>query len=493
MMRHILVGFMILVGFAVLAQGPYSDSPEVPDTAAAKLAKPLLEIINSGDKAAAEAFIKKHFDPSFRDHFPMEAHLQFIEDVHGNGPFTYHSIRRYEEPVENEAVCIMRSERTEAWQALVITANPETGLLAGLDFTQARVPSDLPKEGPLTEAQAVAELEAYVGRMKAKDVFSGTVLLARGEKVLYQGAAGQASKRFHVPNNLQTKFNLGSMNKMFTSVAIAQLVKAGKVSYSDKLSKFIDESWLPKDMTDKIEIRHLQTHSSGLGSYFNETFMKSSKTRFRALDDYKELVKGETLQFEPGTKSRYSNTGMFLLGVVIEKASGETYFDYVRNHIYKPAGMINTDCFEMDQPVPNLAIGYEKTLGNETGWKNNLFLHSLKGGPAGGGFSTVEDLHRFALALTRYKLVGRDLTQQLYSGKPELKSPNYGYGFVIEGSADNRIVGHSGGFTGISSNLDIYLDRAYIAAVMSNYSEGAGAIQTKIRSLLDRVGPQARN
>ena len=120
-----------------------------------------------------------------------------------------------------------------------------------------------------------------------------------------------------------------------------------------------DESWLSKEIAQKIEIQHLLTHSSGLGSYFNRRYRQTSNNIHRALDDYKPLINNETLAFKPGTDNRYSNTGMFMLGVVIEKVTGQDYFSYIREHIYKPAGMKSTDSFEMDQPVPNLAIGYD--------------------------------------------------------------------------------------------------------------------------------------
>src|SRR4030066_513545 len=112
-------------------------------------------------------------------------------------------------------------------------------------------------------------------------MFSGTFLVAKGDQVLLTMAAGEASKAFHVPNNIDTKFNLGSMNKMFTSTAVVQLAEKGKLSLDDPIGKYIDESWLPKDVTSKITVRHLLTHSSGLGSYFNDTYERSSPGLFR--------------------------------------------------------------------------------------------------------------------------------------------------------------------------------------------------------------------
>src|SRR5207248_10392873 len=143
--------------------------------------------------------------------------------------------------------------------------------------------------------------------------------------------------------------------------------------------------------------------TSGIGDYFNDKYMEASKDRFRAIADYFPLFVDKPLAFEPGQQFRYSNAGFMVLGAVVEKVSGQDYFDYVRQQIYQPAGMINTDAYEMDHDTPNLAIGYTSRAprgGSQLGERqNNLFLHVVKGGPAGGGFSTVEDLLRFDVAL----------------------------------------------------------------------------------------------
>lgn len=317
-----------------------------------------------------------------------------------------------------------------------------------------------------------------------EDRFSGTLLIAKGDKILLEMAVGEASKRFHVANDVDTKFNLGSMNKMFTSVSIAQLIEKGLVSFDNPVSKYIDESWLPREITDKVTVKHLLTHTSGLGSYFNHTYMSNSRAIFRAVDDYKPLVNGETLAFEPGERFQYSNTGMLLLGVVIESASSEDYFDYVRKHIYAPAGMVNSDCYDMDQPVENLAIGYEPDPECAQGWRNNLYQHVIRGGPAGGGFSTVRDLHLFAQALLDGKLVSIASLDELW--KDQIQA-NYGCGFSVQQTDSGKVVGHGGGFSGISSNLDILVDKGWVVAVMSNYSGAATGVARRVRSLVERV------
>lgn len=141
-------------------------------------------------------------------------------------------------------------------------------------------------------------------------------------------------------------------------------------------------------------------HSSGLGSFFdNKQFQLGDDSRlYIKINDYKPLVITEKLAFKPGTSQLYSNAGYLLLGAIIEKVSGQDYFDYVKQHIFKPAGMANSDFYEMVVPTPNLAIGYAPyQINGITQWRNNLYSNVLKGSPAGRGFSTAEDLFKFAI------------------------------------------------------------------------------------------------
>jgi CubicO group peptidase (beta-lactamase class C family) len=339
-------------------------------------------------------------------------------------------------------------------------------------------------EGPLTEKEFLSQAEELMDGLIGHGLFSGSMLVAKGDKGLIERAGGEASRRFHVPNNIDTKFNIGSMNKMFTSTAVVQLQEKGMLSFDDTIDRYVDETWLPKKYTSKITVHHLLTHTSGLGSYFTEDFVRGSRTLYREIDDFKPLVRDEAPEFTPGERFRYSNTGMLLLGVVIESVTGESYFDYIRKNIYGPAGMTSSDCYEMDYPVENLAIGYSPAPGSGYGWQNNLFKHSIKGGPAGGGFSTVRDLHRFALAILGGKLVSKESLGTMWS--PQSDSP-YGYGFRIDEGPAGKIVGHSGGFAGINGNLDIFVDKGYIIAVLANTDNGASPLANRLKELAGRV------
>jgi len=474
------------------AQGAYEDVPGIPEGPVGDHIRGLLKAFDSDDPEVAWSFIEAHFTPAFRVDPPKDVHLGVFAEVREESQgFEFIAIRHYEDGGQpNRTVAIVRNRLTEAWHAFVIECEPGAPYrIDGLQVVAARPPSNLPPPEPLEVERLGPELESFVKRMADAGVFSGTVLLAKADQILYKSATGLASKRFDVPNRIDTKFNLGSMNKMFTGVAVAILVEQGKLSFDDPISKYLDDDWLPVVDKTKIQVKHLLTHTSGLGSYFNDRYAQSSRGLFREVDDYKSLVAEETLAFEPGTDWRYSNTGVLIAGAVIEGASGRNYFDFVREEIYAPAGMVNTDCYDMDRPVPNLAMGYTKERGPDgVGWTNNLYKHVIRGGPAGGGFSTVEDLYRFARALTDGKLVSAEMVRTLTTPKPEIGSPSYGYGFGIGGEPDNRIVGHSGGFAGISSNLDIYLDSGFIAVVMSNYSQGSQSIDQKMSELIRRNG-----
>jgi CubicO group peptidase (beta-lactamase class C family) len=387
-------------------------------------------------------------------------------------------------PEREETVVILKDRLFGGWHGLVIRfAEGDDYLIAGLQFTPARTPTNV-TEPPLTEEEFLSEVKELMDGLIGRGLFSGAMLVAKGDRVLIERAGGEASRRFHVPNNIDTKFNIGSMNKMFTSTAVVQLKEKGLLSFDDTIDRYVDETWLPKEHTSRITVHHLLTHTSGLGSYFTEDFVRGSRTLYREIDDFKPLVKDEVPEFEPGERFRYSNTGMLLLGVVIESVTGESYFDYIRENIYSPAGMTSSDCYEMDYPVENLAIGYSPAPGSGYGWQNNLFKHSIKGGPAGGGFSTVRDLHGFALAILGGKYVSKESLETMWS--PQSDSP-YGYGFGIEEGPAGKIVGHSGGFAGINGNLDIFVDRGYIIAVLANSDNGASPLAERLKGMVNRI------
>jgi CubicO group peptidase (beta-lactamase class C family) len=472
------------------APPPFTDSPDDPKTPAAQRARELLDLINTGDDATARAFYEGRGAPTLKARVPLDEFLAHLTRTRRSARgLTFHSFRAYTPPrPPTQAVMIVRNTLTEGWNGLIVEVEPDAPhRLTSIDFTPARAPAGQEPPPPKTDAEAAEALRAFVDRLAKADAFSGTVLLAKDGKPFLELARGEADRGLRVPVNIDTKFNLGSMNKMFTGVACAQLVEAGKLSFDDPISKHLDESWLPKDVADTITVHHLLTHTSGLGSYFNNEFDKSSRLLFRNLDDWKPLVRAEKPAFPPGTAQQYSNTGMLLAGVIVEKVSGESYYDYIRRHVYAPAGMTGTDCYDVDEPVENLARGYfqDETPGGPR-WKDNIFMHVVRGGPAGGGFSTVRDLLRLDRALRSSTLLSAASTELVWTPKPGTDRMPYGYGFGVRQGPRGRVVGHSGGFPGINGCLDMYLDTGYTVAVLSNMSDAAQLVAERAGALLPR-------
>jgi CubicO group peptidase (beta-lactamase class C family) len=484
------LGLLVLVAFPfpnATAQQPgevsYLDTSVMPTGVEGERIQSLIATFNSGDTDRVRRFLEEECTARFRGVVPMEEHFSVFSSFRRQtGGLEFHSIRTYVPERTGQTVVILMDRNYGGWRAFTVQFDAsEARLIDSISFNNARTPSNV-EEPSFTETQLVNETSEIVRRVCENDVFSGTVLLARGDEVLYSHACGEASKRFHVPNNIDTKFNLGSMNKMFTATAIAQLVEKGVLSYDETIAEYVDESWLPRETTEKITIAHLLSHTSGLGSYFNDTYWNGSRQLYREVDDFKPLVVGDELAFEPGERFRYSNTGMLILGVVIESATDGSYFDYIRENVYAPAGMTDSDSYDMDEPVENLAIGYDPDPESKYGWRNNYFMHVIRGGPAGGGFSAVGDLHRFALALLDRKLVSQASLDEMW--KPQ-SDTDYGYGFGISEGPKGLVVGHSGGFSGINSNLSIFVDAGYIVAVMSNYSNGASPLADRIEALVE--------
>jgi CubicO group peptidase (beta-lactamase class C family) len=317
------------------------------------------------------------------------------------------------------------------------------------------------------EAKAMAGLGAVVRRMVAADRFSGAVLVAKDGHVLFSHAYGLADRERRIPNTLQTRFRIGSMNKMFTAVAILQLVEAGEIELTAPLGEYLRD-YPNRDVARRVTIDHLLTHTGGTGDIFGPDF-EAHRKELRTLADYVELYGQRALEFQPGSRWAYSNYGMVLLGVVIEKVTGQSYYDYVQAHIFGPAGMTATGSLPEDQAVSDRSIGYMKPPGTSR-WVANTETLPYRGTSAGGGYSTVQDLARFAHALLSHKLLRPDLTELLITGKVETGfGKKYAYGFEDRRSADgNGSVGHGGGAPGMNGDLRIYPKSGYVVAVLAN-------------------------
>ncbi|MEO6655504.1 MAG: serine hydrolase domain-containing protein, partial [Pyrinomonadaceae bacterium] len=339
----------------------------------------------------------------------------------------------------------------------------------GFGIEQTEAPSTSQKaETAYPSTASLAELISTTGRfiddLAKADAFSGVVMIAKNGTPIFAKAYGYADAEKKLANTVDTRFNLGSINKNFTRIAIGQLVKQGKLSFDDKLIKILPD-YPNRDAAAKITIGHLVNMTSGIGDFFNDKFDAIDKKKLRENKDYLPLFGSDPLEFEPGTKNRYSNAGYVVLGLVIEKISGKSYYDYVRDNIFKPAGMNSTDSYALDELPINTAFGYAGTAGARN---RNLASLPGRGSSAGGGYSTATDLLKFSNALRNQKLT--------------IPDDNGGFSATFNG------VGIAGGSPGVNALFIANGQTGYTIIVLSNYGPpSAEKPGTQIRDWLKQI------
>ncbi|HZU86730.1 MAG TPA: serine hydrolase domain-containing protein, partial [Anaerolineaceae bacterium] len=340
----------------------------------------------------------------------------------------------------------------------------------------------IPPEPTLTPW--LVDFSAMLDTSATNDQFSGAVLIAKNEEILLKKAYGLADRSLNIPNQVDTKFNLGSMNKMFTAIAILQLVEAGKLSLDDPIIKYLPNYPNP-EVAAQVTIHHLLTHTSGLGDAFTEQFAKNPN-QYRSNADYLPLFVDKPLQSQPGEQFFYSNAGYVVLGLLIEQVSGQSYEDYIQQNILDPSGMSNTAAYEIDAAVPGLAVGYttKDFDSNETGiLTSNAALMPGKGFAAGGDYSTVEDLFHFRTALLNFELLSPESTELLLTSQVVVReNSNYAYGFFVRTISEQRMIGHTGGAPGVCSFLFMLPDTNYTIIVLSNSDSGCVLVLDHLRA-----------
>lgn len=455
----------------------------VAQTAADSRIREVTTLVADWRPDLAREYVVRAYEPTFRDAFPMAVHLSFLGEM--AAVVRSAALHSVESTGEIEASALLYAPLLEEWRTFSLEVEPEEPhRITGL--RPLRVAED-PTGGEhgAGDAKPSAEtLDAYVRRLTDADLFSGAVLVARDGDVSFRRAYGMASREFWVDNTPETRFILGSINKMFTAVAVLQLAERGLLSLDAPASTYLDGVLAP-GVAERVRVRHLLTHTSGLGDFlFTREMHGVNRARYRTIADYIPLLGGDTVTFEPGTRWRYSNTGYLLLGAIIEAVSGETYYDYVERHILKPAGMADTGWPELDRVPQSLASNYERTFdGGIPGFRSDRYEQVVKGTPAGGGFSTLDDMHRFARALMDGRLLPAEAVQRMLTAKPEWASPGYGFGAQI---FDGGWVGHTGGGPGTADFFAFHPETRGVVVVMGNQNGQSGAVLRQAQRLAGR-------
>jgi CubicO group peptidase (beta-lactamase class C family) len=320
----------------------------------------------------------------------------------------------------------------------------------------------------MSEADALAALSARAEKLADANEFSGAVLVARHGKVLLADAWGPADRQAGTPNTPDTRFRIGSMNKMFTAVATLQLVEAGKLALDDPIGKHLPD-YPNRDVASKVTVRHLLTHTGGTGDIFGPEF-EQNRLKLREHGDYLKLYGRRGLTHEPGARFEYSNYGFVLLSALIERVSGLSYYDYVRDNVFRRVGMTATDSLPESDRVSKRAVGYMRPYPGAD-WEPNTDTLPWRGTAAGGGYATVGDLMRFAQALESGKLISKATLAE--ATRP--REQQYGYGFGMLGEGPLRSYGHGGGAPGMNGELRVFPKLGYVVVSLSNLDPPAAS------------------
>jgi CubicO group peptidase (beta-lactamase class C family) len=440
-------------------------------------AEAFVKAFNDGSRAAAEQFVAHHAaKPTTVDGLLGV----FQRDRDTAGTLERAQVRVL--PSGKHVFVIAKRSGTGAWenyQFQIDSANDDRLLLF---FTaQALEPYPLPAFG-VTDERFPAWLDGFIDNMKDTQPFYGTIAIAHGGSVLYERAYGLSDAATNTPNTLSTRFGLASGSKMFTAVAIMQLIESGALRLDDPLSHVLPETAeLPGAAT--ITIRHLLTHTSGIGNYWDSEYEKA----WGSITEHEHLLPHVLRNFgtpETGTY-QYSNSNFALLGLIVERVSKKNFYEYVSEQIFAPAGMHSTGYPLRSEEGAQYAQPYNSVMeaGLVAIGRHDPATLGERGSGAGGASSTTGDMLAFDRALRQGKLVSLETLSQMRSlqAPSEVPRHGYGYGFLVTEGAS---YGHDGSAPGTQFAFRRYEDADVTVVVMSNFNTIAGP---EIAGMLDSI------
>lgn len=316
-------------------------------------------------------------------------------------------------------------------------------------------------------------LEEYMQAQVNVKKFSGSVLVMSHEKVLLEKGYGMADMEWNIPNSPQSKFRIGSITKQFTAAAILQLEEQGKLSVEDKLSKYIPG--YPK--SDSVTIRMLLNHTSGIANYTDLPEFENVARLSWSKDSMISFFKSKPYNFSPGSKWSYSNSGYFLLGYILEKVSGQSYDDYLRQHIFDKIGMVNSGIDNLDTILPMRARGYKQ---QDKRTMNADFISMEWPFSAGVIYSTVGDLYKWDRALYSNSVLSEASRKKMFT--PGMS--NYGFGILIDTFENHLRTWHNGGIPGFLSNISRYINDDVCIVVLSNNESNADLVSNALAKIV---------
>lgn len=410
-----------------------------------------LAAFNEGKRKSLQAFITK-----YKKAYDVQDDLDFRDSM---GRFKVLSVKS---STPKKVEVLLLAEANDQTLLATMTINPNDRFdVDKFQFETVETPAEYkPKRSEIPAL--LAEGKARLDSLASSGKLSGTLLVARDGNVLLEWSGGFADRQDSVANDKETKFRLASLSKMFTGIAILQLAEAGKLSLDDTVAKHL-KNYPNQPIASSITIRQLLNNTSGLGDIFGKEYDKHSQS-LKTHADYWRVFSSQPLKFKPGSEDQYSNYGYILLGGIIEAACGQSYYDYVEQHIYRVAGMASTGSEPESTPVAGLAIAYTKVDGH---WRQETASLPWRGTSAGGGYSTVGDLLKFAVALESGTIISRKSLEA--ATMPQNHKAWYGYGFMVSGNEAEKQYGHEGGAIGANAAFVVLPINGYVVVGLSNF------------------------
>ena len=453
----LLVLLVLLIwAFPALAASP---GPVIPDTPEGRQISAFVAALAKPEPAALREFIQGHYAASALAQTPIEERIERFKGMAATvGEI---QVERVLAAQGGRAEFVARAKQSGDVLTFTIDLDSENKIRGvrleaepgGGGPGGTREPSESPKA---SDAELAAAAREWLSGLAAKDEFSGVVLIARKGVPFFQQAYGLADRDRKIPNSMDTRFNVGSIGKAFTSSVIARLIREGRLAETDTIRKVLPDSKVPS--ADRITVRQLLDMTSGMGDIFGPEFA-ANPHRLRELSDYLTLFETKPLKFEPGKGREYSNAGYIVLGLMIEKLTGRKYRDVVGDWVFAPAGMTDSGLFAIDEPTPRRAVGYTRqseTRGHAEARavktvpasmparRPNTDMSPGRGSSAGGSYSTAGDLLKFAAALQK--------------GTLSLATNN--------GAGGN--LGIAGGAPGCNAVLEADTERGFVIVVLVN-------------------------
>lgn len=458
---------VILLGTTSVSGANEVQGVKLPDTPAAKLMSDWANLCRKPDLAQMTTWMGKHLSAEGAKRMSAEARAKDGYDMCAdNGGLTVVDVANSD---STSIALTMQGVKTGNWFEMLVIANAAGEL--DRNGSRPSLPAESSLPAIITDEVIAGEVKHIVAQQSQAGQFSGIVIVARGAKVVASASGGYANRANETPFNGSSQFTLGSMGKMFTAVAIGQLVDQGKLKLDDPVGKFFRD-YPNRTVRDKVTVAMLLSHTSGMGDFLDKrTASMMSKGVGRA-EEFMPLYDTDEPEFTPGEGRAYSNAGLALAGAIVEKASGESYPDYLRKHVFEPAGMLHSSANNVPQASDALVTPY--TREGSPDWK---VAEADIGSPAGGAISTADDLVRFAEALRDGSLVSKTWFADMATPHgPPGPGGAYGYAMGIQEVYGETVVGHDGGFPGVSTNLGMVLGSPYTVVVLSNFDPPAESV-----------------